>query len=234
MVPLWALVVLHVVHDLAECGTIVEVNLYRFALLIVVDERFAMLADVWLGILRVRNVDEKLPNGDCVRSGFFDDGLTSYSSMSWWFQSLSPSIMDLGAPSLCWPPTLSPFRSSASLEIGELLEEFDIGARKQGTTIVDVGLRLRHCGKGKIECQTLVINITAINKPIKTRLWRYPGIRVLFKNRIKPNWIKPDTTSPGYKVHHQRWNNDITWRKSMTWQIRNLPMNKNSTILLFE
>jgi hypothetical protein len=46
MVPLWALVVLHVVHDLAECGTIVEVNLYRFALLIVVDERFAMLADV--------------------------------------------------------------------------------------------------------------------------------------------------------------------------------------------
>jgi hypothetical protein len=23
------------------------------------------------------------------------------------------------------------------------------------------------CGKGKIECQTLVLNITAINKPIK-------------------------------------------------------------------
>jgi len=28
----------------------------------------------------------------------------------------------------------------------------------------------RPCGKGKIECQTLVINITAINKSIKTRL----------------------------------------------------------------
>jgi hypothetical protein len=57
-------------------------------------------------------------------------------------------------------------------------------------------LRLRHCGKGKIECQTLVINITAvINKLIKTRLWRYPRTRVLFKNRIKPNWIKPDTAS---------------------------------------
>jgi hypothetical protein len=54
-----------------------------------------------------------------------------------------------------------------------------------------------HCGKGKIECQTLVINITAINKSIKTRLWRYPGTRVLFKNRIKPDWIKPDTASPG-------------------------------------
>jgi hypothetical protein len=36
-------------------------------------------------------------------------------------------------------------------------------------------LQLRHCDKGKIECQTLVINITAINKSIKTWLWCYPG-----------------------------------------------------------
>jgi hypothetical protein len=62
--------------------------------------------------------------------------------------------------------------------------------------IADAGLWLRHCGKGKIECQTLVINITAINKLIKTWLWRYPGTRVLFKNRIKLDWIKPDTASP--------------------------------------
>jgi hypothetical protein len=36
--------------------------------------------------------------------------------------------MDLGAPSLCWPPALSLFKSSTSLETGESLDEFDIGA----------------------------------------------------------------------------------------------------------
>jgi hypothetical protein len=35
--------------------------------------------------------------------------------------------MDLGAPSLCWPLTLSQFKSSTSLETSELFEEFGIG-----------------------------------------------------------------------------------------------------------
>ncbi len=45
-VPLRALAVVNVVHDLAECNTIVEVNLYRLALLMVIDECFAMLVDI--------------------------------------------------------------------------------------------------------------------------------------------------------------------------------------------
>jgi hypothetical protein len=65
--------------------------------------------------------------------------------------------------------------------------------QKQGTMIVDAGLQLRHCDKGKIECQTLVINITAINKSIKLDYDAILGLGVLFKNRI----IKPDTASPG-------------------------------------
>jgi hypothetical protein len=59
--------------------------------------------------------------------------------------------------------------------------------------IVDAGLQLRHCDKGKIECQTLVINITAINKSIKLDYDAILGLGALFKNRI----IKPDTASPG-------------------------------------
>ncbi len=51
-IPLWALAIIHAIHDLAECDTIVEVNLYRLALLMVVDEQFAMLVDVRLGIVR--------------------------------------------------------------------------------------------------------------------------------------------------------------------------------------
>jgi hypothetical protein len=63
MVPLWALAILHVVHDLAERGTIVEMNLYQLTLLMVVDKRFAMIANIRLGIVWVRSVSEELPNG---------------------------------------------------------------------------------------------------------------------------------------------------------------------------
>jgi len=35
--------------------------------------------------------------------------------------------MGPGAPLLCWPPALSLFKSSTSLETGESLDEFDIG-----------------------------------------------------------------------------------------------------------
>ncbi len=62
-VPLRVLTILHVVHDLAKCGTIVEVNLYQLAFLMVVNERFVMLTNIQLGIVWVRNVGEKLPNG---------------------------------------------------------------------------------------------------------------------------------------------------------------------------
>ncbi len=85
--------------------------------------------------------------------------------------------MGLGVPLLCWPPALSLFKSLASLEMSESLEEFDIGAGLllgnnlfQTRLVADAGLRLHHWDKEKIECQTLVINIIAINKSIKTRL----------------------------------------------------------------
>ncbi|CAM6073068.1 unnamed protein product [Sphagnum tenellum] len=125
-VPLWALAVLHAVHDLTECGTLVEVNLYQLALLMVIDEHFAMLVDVQLGIVRVCSVGGELPNRGLCPTALLRRGLLSYSSASWLSQLLSPSIMDPGVPSLCWPPALSPFKSSMSLEMGKSLE-FDIG-----------------------------------------------------------------------------------------------------------
>jgi len=62
-IPFRAFVVLHAVHDLVECDTIVEVNFYQLTFLMVVHERFAMLTNVRVGIVRVRSVDEQLPNG---------------------------------------------------------------------------------------------------------------------------------------------------------------------------
>ncbi len=109
-------------------------------------------------------------------------------------------------------------------------------ARKQGTTIADAGLWLRHCDKGKIECQTLVINITAINKPIKTRLWHYPGTRVLFKNRIKPNWIKPDTASPDSArlglVDPDLCSNSLNHSRHQRWAVLEEPSSSSTKFFL--
>ncbi len=70
-IPFRALAVLHAVHDLTECGTIIEVNLCQLVLLMVVDERFAMLVDIRLGIVRVCIVGEELPNGGLCPTALF-------------------------------------------------------------------------------------------------------------------------------------------------------------------
>ncbi len=54
---------------------------------------------------------------------------------------------------------------------GQVAREFDIGvALLLGNKAPQLRMSECHCDKGKIECQTLVINITAINKSIKTQL----------------------------------------------------------------
>jgi hypothetical protein len=140
----------------------------------VVNERFAMLADVRLGIMRVRSINEELPNG----------GLFLTVLLRQWSNVLFFGVMVV---IVAEPINNGPWGAIAMLATCIIvLQKFDVirdgrvargvrhwcctTIRKQGTMIADAGLQLCHCGKGKIECQTLVINITTINKLIKTQL----------------------------------------------------------------